>query len=558
MRWRIGISWARGAIGLSVGLLSACGGGGGGGGLLSCADGGTCPPNYVCGPSLVCTPAGTGGNSGFGGSGGTGGSFGGSGGMGGSSGVGGDGGTGGAGGGGGTGASCGNGTPEPPEECDTAGQSSSCDADCTYVSCGDGTPNSAAGEDCDTAGESSSCDTDCTLVECGDGSANASAGEECDDGGETAACDSDCTTVYCGDGTTNTSAGEECDTSGSSSSCDSDCSYASCGDGTTNIAAGEDCDTSGQSAACDGDCTIVQCGDGVENTLAGEECDDNNTDSGDGCSSTCQDEATGESCAAPIPITLGTNNVSWTASVNNHLPTSPACASGYFVTGPDVVMSYTATFTGTLSFVVTKPASQRWVMTVDDACVYQSAPSACFSAFSGTTLSGSVAVTSGLTYYFFIADTDSGTSPLSNPLSITLSQSGSTGQTGEVCSSAIPLSPGANTINWTASLNNYMPTSPSCASGFTVSGPDVVLTYTPAFSGLVSFSITKPDLTRWVATVDDACITQTAPITCVSTYNGTTLSGSFSGVAGVPYYIYVIDTSSGTLPLSNPFSITIN
>jgi len=48
--------------------------------------------------------------------------------------------------------------------------------------CGDGIlrPNSA--EQCDDAGDSASCDHDCTLAECGDGYLNAEAGEACDDG----------------------------------------------------------------------------------------------------------------------------------------------------------------------------------------------------------------------------------------------------------------------------------------------------------------------------------------------------------------------------------------
>ena len=44
---------------------------------------------------------------------------------------------------------------------------------------------------------------------CGDGTINP--GEDCDDGGESATCDADCTTVTCGDGAINTTAGEACD-----------------------------------------------------------------------------------------------------------------------------------------------------------------------------------------------------------------------------------------------------------------------------------------------------------------------------------------------------------
>jgi hypothetical protein len=159
------------------------------------------------------------------------------------------------------------------EMCDTGGQSGECDADCTLVACGDGMVNASAGEICDDAGESATCDEDCTPVTCGDGIANATAGETCDAGAESAFCDIDCTMVACGDGMTNVTAGESCDTSGESSICDADCSLVSCGDGTVTVTAGEACDAGGESVDCDRDCSAAQCGDGVINVTAGEACD---------------------------------------------------------------------------------------------------------------------------------------------------------------------------------------------------------------------------------------------------------------------------------------------
>jgi len=78
---------------------------------------------------------------------------------------------------------CGDGNQDPGETCDDAGESSTCDADCTAVVCGDGVTNTSAGETCDASGESASCDADCTAVVCGDGVTNTSAGETCDNGG---------------------------------------------------------------------------------------------------------------------------------------------------------------------------------------------------------------------------------------------------------------------------------------------------------------------------------------------------------------------------------------
>ena len=76
---------------------------------------------------------------------------------------------------------CGDGTTDPGEACDTAGDSPTCDADCTPVVCGDGRFNAAA-EACDTGGDSAACDANCTPPSCGDGYTNGAAGEACDGG----------------------------------------------------------------------------------------------------------------------------------------------------------------------------------------------------------------------------------------------------------------------------------------------------------------------------------------------------------------------------------------
>jgi cysteine-rich repeat protein len=54
---------------------------------------------------------------------------------------------------------------EPPEDCDDAGESAVCDADCTAVDCGDGTRNATAGEECDDGNnvDGDGCEADCSL-----------------------------------------------------------------------------------------------------------------------------------------------------------------------------------------------------------------------------------------------------------------------------------------------------------------------------------------------------------------------------------------------------------
>ncbi|MBC8071932.1 MAG: hypothetical protein IAG13_26630 [Deltaproteobacteria bacterium] len=160
--------------------------------------------------------------------------------------------------------------------------------------CGDGMAEDD--EECDDAGESPSCDADCTLAVCGDGTFNFTAGELCDDGGPSASCNVDCTAPVCGDTVVNLAAGETCDEGGETVTCDSDCTAVMCGDNVANVLAGEECDDSAQSPECDGDCTFVVCGDGIENNVAGEYCDDGNLVDGDGCSAKCTvDEVEGSS-----------------------------------------------------------------------------------------------------------------------------------------------------------------------------------------------------------------------------------------------------------------------
>jgi cysteine-rich repeat protein len=91
---------------------------------------------------------------------------------------------------------CGDGTlnpdpaPGPEEECDdgnTVGDDG-CDATCN-LECGNGTIEGA--EECDTSGQSATCNDDCTLPECGDGNLNEDAGEQCEPP-SVGTCDAEC------------------------------------------------------------------------------------------------------------------------------------------------------------------------------------------------------------------------------------------------------------------------------------------------------------------------------------------------------------------------------
>ncbi|WP_428261385.1 DUF4215 domain-containing protein [Haliangium sp.] len=121
---------------------------------------------------------------------------------------------------------CGDGTVDPDEACDDGNQieGDGCSADCISTEqCPNGIVDSINEEQCDTNGNSATCDVDCTFPDCGDGLLNRQARtagpqgdqlEVCDSAGvDNAFCDSDCTAPECGDGHVNPQAGlgEQCD-----------------------------------------------------------------------------------------------------------------------------------------------------------------------------------------------------------------------------------------------------------------------------------------------------------------------------------------------------------
>jgi cysteine-rich repeat protein len=101
---------------------------------------------------------------------------------------------------------------------------------------------------------------------CGDG--NIDAGEQCDDG--------------------NTANGDGCDSTCQTETCTDTCldlGY-TCGD-----VCGVSCGVCNSGFKCEvNTCVVDLCGNGIFEPSAGEQCDDGNTNSGDGCSSSCQIE----------------------------------------------------------------------------------------------------------------------------------------------------------------------------------------------------------------------------------------------------------------------------
>ncbi len=129
---------------------------------------------------------------------------------------------------------------------------------------------------------------------------------------------------------------------------------------------------------------------------------------------------------------------------------------------------------------------------------------------------------------------------------------------GDTCGSAVALAPGANTIAWTAFGTDYLTSTPSCVSVGTVTGPDLVLSYTAPITQEVTLEFPKPTDTRWVAVVStEACGTLSPGLACISDWAPPTMAGTFTLPAGETAYVYVADTTSGTPPLDNPLTVNV-
>ncbi|MFH2005748.1 MAG: Ig-like domain-containing protein [bacterium] len=377
----------------------------------------------------------------------------------------------------------------------------------------------------------------------------------------------------------------------------------------------------------------------------------------------------GEDCTDVYGLTTGTNSVAWTASNNDYLLTTPSCVAVGTIDGPDVVMSYTATSNGFLDILVTnKPVNTRWVTIVSSGtCGNLTPEEACISEWAPTEMGGTISVAAGQTYYFYMADTSSGTGPLDNPFTITLTEidcatyaaavvsstptdgasnvpvimplvvdfdsavdtavgvitvTGSLGTSysydlstsptevtfsngdrtmtidtgawfnlgetvtvswsgvedflcgnavppiqwvfdvqsqvdpGEDCSNPLALATGSNLYSWFGGVADYFTAVPCGTS--TVSGPDVVGEFVASVNGFVTLTWTKPASQRMVmAAYDGTCGDTTAQLGCISDFTPTALDLEFPVQAGQSYFVYFLDTASGTQPLPNPLDLNI-
>ncbi|MCB9647207.1 MAG: hypothetical protein H6730_11505 [Deltaproteobacteria bacterium] len=159
---------------------------------------------------------------------------------------------------------------------------------------------------------------------------------------------------------------------------------------------------------------------------------------------------TGEDCSTAIPLLPGTNSYPHEAVVNDYMPTINAfsCWVTYNVDGGDVVFRYTATATGAVSVTLQKPGSQRYnIAAVPTSCGLLRPELACFSEFTATSMSIEFGVQGGQDYFVYVMDTTSGTSPLPNPLVLTVTENLCTGSTLPAVVTSVTPAQGRTTTN---------------------------------------------------------------------------------------------------------------
>lgn len=288
------------------------------------------------------------------------------------------------------GGNCGNDKIDPGEDCDGTDL-----GDATCTSSGFGAGDIACGSNCKYDY------TACCNNECPDSSATQCSGDTIQ------------TCVDSGTGCMIWQDGTDCSATGEF--CADDGSGAVCGCNDTCVV---------DSGRCNGDVveTCQEQANGCLDWSATESC---GTTTGGTCvvtstGPTCTSAAAAEDCDSAFELSTGVNAIAWSA-INLDYLSSPDC--GFSQTGPDIVLSYTATKDGALDFSMDKQEYSRHMLQVSDqACGTVTPALTCVSEYSYTSMGGSIQATAGTTYYFYITDSSSGSDPLPNPLSFTLTE----------------------------------------------------------------------------------------------------------------------------------------
>ncbi|MDO8527988.1 MAG: DUF4215 domain-containing protein [Deltaproteobacteria bacterium] len=163
-------------------------------------------------------------------------------------------------------------------------------------------PECAADNPCPSKGQicvEGTCVAEEVRATCGNGAVEE--GEQCDDGNTI---DGDCCNATCQFETNESACDDEnsctlIDQCNGEGLCTS--SGSPCANGSLEELCGEQCDDNNTNSGdgCNSTCQNEICGDGSVNNGGAEQCDDGNTDNDDGCNSTCQNEICGDSVLHP-------------------------------------------------------------------------------------------------------------------------------------------------------------------------------------------------------------------------------------------------------------------
>ena len=131
---------------------------------------------------------------------------------------------------------------------------------------------------------------------------------------------------------------------------------------------------------------------------------------------------------------------------------------------------------------------------------------------------------------------------------------------GDHCHNPLVLQGGVNLVEWDEATNqDHITTLPACSpsTSYTPLGPDVALRYDATFDGEVTFSIAKPASTRWHLKIYEGNCNDRSELRCESDFSLTSWTHTIPVQKGKSYFLVLVDTSSGTLPLSNPLEVEV-
>lgn len=265
---------------------------------------------------------------------------------------------------------------------------------------------------------------------------------------------------------------------------------------------------------------------------------------------------TNDTCAAAQTITLvnGRAVVEGTTvgAANDYVGTSCSVA-GSGAGSSDLVYSFTTPATGgvdggifaRLSVQTLNQSEYQPAIYVRSACADDAGVQVGCSAMSTGIRHYATTFVQGLapnTQYFAWVDSNSSTTSRSGPFKMSVELT--PGQPNDTCAGAIPVTANTSIVgSTTGAINDYTSTnmySGNTLCGNTLSGPEVVYSYTAATTGPVVVRVLPERTTDLgLAVVQNAC----APMNCVDTeennFNGDPETVSFAATAGTTYFIFV-------------------